>query len=189
MALSQITPPSARQDSIVFKNDTDSIITDIDTKKVKRIKSKAKAYIPRKAGLYSAILPGLGQAYNKKYWKMPIVYGGFIGLGLVIDFYNSEYKRFKTNLFAEIDDDPNTVNNTRASADRLRSLIDKSRRERDFYIIMAGVLYLLNIADAHIDAHLKEFDLNEDLKVSIDPKVSQNSFGNLNAGLSVKLRF
>jgi len=187
------------KDSIVFDNGnaSEAPIISNDLGPVKRIQSKAKQYSPRKAGLYSAILPGLGQAYNKKYWKMPIVYGGFIGLSWFIKLNNDDHNQFREALFNDIigNNQTETVILNRkndsipVSEANLRRLIDQRRRDRDYFIILSGIFYLLNIADAHIDAHLKEFDLNEDLQVKLQPKISSGPLGAPLAGLALTFNF
>ncbi len=150
------------------------------------IETYAKRYNPRKAGLYSAVLPGLGQAYNKKYWKMPIIYGGFIGFGFGINFYQVRRKKFRAELFSILESGAGTSESGFNEA-QLRTIVDKARRERDYLMVLTGILYMLNIVDAHIDSHLKEFDLNEKLKLSLDPMIHQQ--GQLQAGLSISLNF
>jgi len=152
------------------------------------IEMEASRYIPRKAGLYSAVLPGLGQAYNKKYWKMPIIYGGFIGLGFGINFYNNLYNKYRGELFDILESGENR-SASNLTEETLRRGIDKYRRERDFMIVLTAVLYFLNIADAHIDAHLKEFDLNEKLKMTVAPTLNQTYYASCQAGLSVTIKF
>lgn len=144
-------------------------------------------FIPRKASLYSAVLPGLGQAYNKQYWKIPFIYGGFVGLTFMADYYNDHYKRFRKDLFAEIDDNTLTMNNSGFNEEQLRRLVDRTKRERDFYIILNGVLYFLQIAEAHIAAHLKEFKLNPDLQVNINPVIRYDQ--GINSGIALRLKF
>lgn len=147
----------------------------------------AERFVPRKASLYSAVLPGLGQAYNKSYWKIPLVYGGFIGFYLAIDYYHDLYTIVRQDLFAELDDNPLTVKTTNLTEPQLRRRIDQFRRDRDFYIVLAGVFYFLQIAEAHIDAHLKEFKLNPELRVTVDPQIRYAQ--GINSGISLKLKF
>src|SRR5687767_8055545 len=80
---------SAQSDSLIVEHQQDTV----------KIKSYATRYNPRKALLYAAILPGLGQIYNKKYWKVPLVYGGFVGFGYGLRFYQDLYKNYKGQLF------------------------------------------------------------------------------------------
>lgn len=151
------------------------------------IKSYADRFVPRKASLYAAVLPGLGQIYNKRYWKLPFVYGGFIVGGLLIDFYNSEYQEFRDLLFESFNDQ--SVLPTGITQDRLRTVIDQAKRERDFWIIITGIFYLIQIADAHIDAHLKEFKLNPELKATLRPSIRQDLYAGNLAGFSFTIKF
>lgn len=162
-----------RTDTMPHGNLADTIA--VDTRPVMPIESYATRFNPRKAMFYAAVLPGLGQIYNKKYWKLPFVYGGFGALIYVDSFYHSEYKKYTNQLFDIINDpDSGGVSPEGLTEDQLRTLIDKARRERDFFIILTGMFYILQIVDAHVDAHLKEFDLNPKLQVRIEP-VMENS--------------
>jgi len=141
---------------------------------------------PGLASLYSAVLPGLGQAYNGKHWKIPIVYGAFFTFGFLIYDNNVKYQYFRKNLIAELDNNSETINDTGRDEDNLRSNRDKYRRSRDFNMIMLTVTYFLQIADAHVDAHLMEFNVNQDITVSVDPALlPQNN--NLAPGFSLKM--
>ena len=159
------------------------------------LKSYASRYDPRKALLYAAVMPGLGQIYNKKYWKLPLVYGGFFGIGYAINFYQGNYTDYKAKLFYNLDHGlkgdndrrPNEVN--AYTTGQLRTIVDKSRRERDFWVIMMGAMYLLQIVDAHVDAHLKEFDLNPTFKVSFRPSISQDELLGRQNSMTVVLKF
>ena len=123
-----------------------------------------------------------------KYGGVWIFYGCKQTLGclLLVHIQNRVHRR---ELFDLLDSDPSGRSPRGLTVTQLRSLEQDTRRERDFYIIMTGVLYLLQIADAHIDAHLKEFDLNPELKVSIEPMLDQSEFANYSAGISLKLKF
>lgn len=176
-------PALAQSDSIPV------LTVDTADQEIREIDTYASRFIPRRASLYSAILPGTGQIYNKKYWKVPIVYGGFVALGLTVDFYSDLYTEYRSQLFRLLDD-PSYVPPSGASQDQLRSAIDDARRERDFWMIMTGVFYLLQIADAHIDAHLKEFELNPDLRVSLTPFSERVPMaGVYQSGMSLTIRF
>lgn len=117
---------------------------------------------PARAAFYSAVLPGLGQAYNKKYWKIPIVYGG-IAAGVYFYQRNTQdYNRFrdayKRRLAGYQDDEFQGVSDA-----RLRDAQKTAGRNRDVSLAMALGVYLLNILDANVDAHLLRYNLNEDL--------------------------
>ncbi len=160
------------------------------------IQSYAKRYSPRKAILYAAILPGLGQVYNKKYWKLPLVYGGFYAIGYGMDYYNDLHKEYRGYLFQNLEDGvpENDVNQKRhldinLTTSQLRTIVDKARRERDFMIILMGGMYILQMIDAHVDSHLKEFDLNPQLQVSIEPAMDQNALAGRSIGVALVVRF
>lgn len=157
------------------------------------IKSYAKRFDPRKAILYAAVLPGLGQVYNKKYWKLPLVYGGFGFIGYYINNYNNLYTEYRGYLFDNLEaglvgenDENEEIGRTTG---QLRTIVDKARRERDFMIILMGGMYILQMVDAHVDAHLKEFDLNPRLQVSIEPAMDESVETGRTIGVALVMRF
>jgi len=128
---------------------------------------------PRKASMYSAVFPGLGQIYNRKYWKVPIVYAGFAGLGWYINFTNDQFVRYRNALNFRTDGNPDTVDefadDLRYNQDVLVRFKDYYRRQRDLTFIFTTLFYALNIIDAAVDAHLFQFDVSEDLGMKISP--------------------
>ncbi len=145
---------------------------------------------PDKAALLSAILPGLGQVYNKQYWKLPIIVGAGFTIGFYINYNHSYYQSLRNSLIAETDENPRTINRfENLSRGTLESRTERFRRDRDFLIIVAAAAYLLNIADAHISAHLEEFAINDELKLSLRPSMQQMPVGSNNVGLSLSLKF
>ncbi|MCG8323584.1 MAG: DUF5683 domain-containing protein [Cytophagales bacterium] len=175
---------NARQDSIIYTEDN-VLITE---EGIQEIVTETPRNLPNKVALYSAILPGLGQIYNKKAWKLPIIYGGGMTLVFSSINYNTQYLFFREALFLEVDGDPNTINGTGLNESQIRRRVDFFRRNRDFFIILTGALYLLNILDAHVDAHLREFDVNDQLAFSIKPAMVQNPWNIANVGLSLQLK-
>jgi hypothetical protein len=177
------------QDSLIVERDT-VIEQGPDTV---AIESYAKRFSPRKAILYAAILPGLGQIYNKKYWKLPLVYGGFYAIGYAINYYNNFHTEYKGHLFYNLENGRGGENDenpqVQLTTGQLRTIVDKARRERDFMIILMGGMYLLQMVDAHVDAHLKEFDVNPKLQVSIEPTMEQNAWTGRTTGLALVIRF
>jgi hypothetical protein len=182
--------PLLAQDSLNVQLD-DSLLT--KSRDTVLLKSYAARFDPRKALLYAAIVPGLGQVYNKKYWKLPLVYGGFIALGYAINFYQTGYTKYKAELFYNLENGYTNDNQSRPgdyyTTGNYRKIVDQYKRQRDFMIILMGAMYLLQIVDAHVDAHLKEFDLNPSLKLSVRPTVEQNSLVGRQSGVSLILRF
>lgn len=144
---------------------------------------------PRKALLYSSVLPGLGQAYNKKYWKIPIFYGGFVVGVYVTGFYQDRYVQYRNELLNSLSTNsfPSTPSNFTEST--LRRAVDFYQRKRDATLVMLGLGYLLQIIDAHVDAHLKDFKFNPNLKVSLRPTINQNQFSGNYTGLGITLTF
>ena len=149
----------------------------------------------KKATTLSTIFPGAGQIYNKSYWKAPIVIGSFMTMAYVIDFNNRGYKRFQLAYDIINDGDPNTVDefNGAITSDKLNNYKKSYRRNRDLAIIGTLGLYLLNIVDAHVDAHLRDYDISDDLAMTIEPMVTNiytHGYGNQNVlGMSFAVRF
>lgn len=156
--------------------------------KIITIESYAKRYQPRKALLYAAVLPGMGQVYNKKYWKLPIVYGGFYVLTSFSLAYNRLHDKYKAELFGLLEN-PGAKAPSGFSEAQLRSITDNYRRQRDYFLILNVFWYFLQMIDAHVDAHLKEFDLNPQLRISVSPSVQQNYLIGQSSGVSITLKF
>lgn len=145
----------------------------------------------KKATTLAMICPGAGQLYNKCYWKVPIVVGAFATMGYVIDWNARGYKRYRTAYNQVVNGQPDEFEG-RYSADYLKNMKDNFRRNRDLCIILTGALYLLNIVDAHVDAHLKDYDISDDLSVRLEPTVFQNYAsrnGYYGVGMSLKVTF
>lgn len=178
----------AAQDSLRREINSDTVFLKSDTA---TISSYASRYDPRKAILYAAILPGMGQIYNKKYWKLPLVYGGFVGFGYGVQFYQRGYRDFKDGLFELLETDATTIRirGYDLTESDLRRLVDRYRRQRDFFLILSAGMYLLQMVDAHVDAHLKEFDLNPNLHVRIQPTMNSDLLTGRTTGLSLIIKF
>ena len=140
---------------------------------------------PAKAAFYSAVLPGLGQAYNKKYWKIPVIYAG-MAVGVYFWVQNDQqYDRFrdayKSRLAGFTDEFWGEGSSPVVSTDRLIDAQKDSQRNKDLSIVVTGVFYLLNIIDANVDAHLQQFNVNENLSLepnfNINPINSQADYG------------
>jgi len=132
--------------------------------------SSAQEYgekIPKKAGLYSAILPGAGQVYTKKYWKVPIIYGGLITSAYYINESNDFYQLYKSTYLNRLDGD--FTDNLNYSDSDLRTLTEHYRRNREVSVLLFTLTYILNIVDASVNAHLFDYDVSEDLSLHIQP--------------------
>ncbi|MDR1197424.1 MAG: DUF5683 domain-containing protein [Prevotellaceae bacterium] len=154
---------------------------------------------PQRATLYSALLPGLGQAYNGDYWKIPIIYGGLGFCVYWIDQCDSQYQRYRTAYNKKYAVETGTGVDLdefggRYSSTTLKNARDMARRNRDLTILVTGLVYILNIVDANVFAHLSYFDINDELSLQCEPVfINETSFasGNMapSVGIKLKLKF
>ena len=146
---------------------------------------------PQRALWLALVLPGAGQIYNRKYWKLPIFYGGFMGCIYALTWNNMMYKDYSQAYLDLMDKDPSTesynkfmhlgVQLTESNEERYKSLFksrrDKYRRWRDLsFFVMIGV-YALSVIDAYVDAELSEFDISKDLSLRVEPVVNTSHSG------------
>ncbi len=144
-------------------------------------KRQKEPHSPHKASIYSFILPGLGQAYNKSYWKIPIVYAGFGFLTYMIISNNKEYKLYKAAYdFSPVNEDDIPPNDyyTEYSTDQLKQGKDYYRRNLELSYILTGFWYLVNVIDASVDAHLFDFKVSDDLSIKIEPQFYHQPINN-----------
>ena len=185
--------PSKEVDSITQNMEGEGVTFEEVTKQ-KNINPLA----PSKAAFYSAILPGLGQIYNKRYWKAPIVWGA-IGTGIyVYSINNTEYRRarnaFKRRLAGFEDDEFWDLNGDGFGPDltseALQGAQENTQRDRDLALVITIALYALNIIDANVDSHLKQYNVSDDLAVDFNPYLDINPFTNKpNYGMAMVIKF
>jgi hypothetical protein len=148
---------------------------------------------PRRAAILSAIVPGTGQAYNRKYWKMPIVYAAGITGGYLISSNHKEWKIYRQAYIFRTDDDPDTMDDfPNYTAQQLRVFRDYYRRNMELSVMLSTAVYLLQILDATVDAHLFDFDVSNNLALRFEPFVIPAFAGSdrgVIAGGSLSLRF
>ena len=163
---------------------------------------------PQRALWLALVLPGAGQIYNRKYWKLPIFYGGFMGCIYALTWNNMMYKDYSQAYLDIMDDDPNTASynkflhlgvqitdsNMKRYQDLFKSRKDKYRRWRDMSIFVMIGVYALSVIDAYVDAELSEFDISKDLSLEVRPTVIPNRGGGnpiqaQSVGLSCFLNF
>lgn len=147
---------------------------------------------PRKATILSAVVPGAGQIYNKKYWKLPIIYGGFGILGYFIIDNHANYSAFKEAYKIRTDGNPNTVDKFPLySPEGLLQAKSYYRRNTELSVIFTVVLYALNIIDAAVDAHLYDYDISEDLSLKVRPLIETHPvfLNTHNTGLKLTINF
>lgn len=180
--------------SVVFAQQQDTIRVG-DTTQNKIINKKPTYSVARRAAILSACLPGLGQAYNKKYWKIPIIYAGFGGFGYLFYVNNRKYNDYRQALIKSQD----TINKGYAVIDGINWSTDQLQRQkiqykkhRDQGLIGMAFIYLLNIIDANVDGHLKTFDVSDDLSLNIEPWQNTPIYNpeyKISYGLSLRINF
>jgi len=177
------------------------------------VSQQKKVYSPKKASIYAALFPGLGQVYNGKYWKLPIIYGGYAGLIYVLGWNNNQYKDFfdgyrtiskyetvgqmskadkdyLNNLFRypslNLNNYPSQFNSLKT---QLKGGKDFYRRSRDMSVIFIAALHVLSIIDASVDANLSDFDISDSLSMHIEPMPMNFGIGPQVIGLNVAFNF
>lgn len=163
---------------------------------------------PQRALWLAMVIPGGGQIYNRKYWKLPIVYGGFIGCIYAMTWNNTMYKDYAQAYLDLMDDDPGTASynkflhlgrqitssNEQRYKDIFKRRKDRYRRWRDLsFFVMVGV-YAVSVIDAYVDAELSEFDISKDLSMKVRPSImgngaSQNPLYATSLGVSCSINF
>jgi hypothetical protein len=178
--------------------DASSARQDTNKKVIKKepaVKDSARLAIeamPRRAALNSALLPGLGQITNKRWWKVPLVYGGFVGIGLVFEFNQRYYKVFlKEAQFRQ--ENPGKTQNplyARFTTEGIISIKDSYRRNRDLSVLGGLGFYAINVIDAYVDAKFFRFDISDDLSVKLSPSLNQGPIhaSGVSPVLGVKLK-
>jgi hypothetical protein len=154
---------------------------------------REKEHSPTKATIMSACLPGLGQAYNKKYWKVPVIYAGLGVMGYFIYTNTDEYLNYKC---AYIESSYGNTNGSysylvnRYSKDELLSAREYYRRNLEITCLLTALWYALNILDATVDAHLYTFNISDKLSLKVEPQVMTGGFAHQSsAGIKIKIKF
>ena len=159
---------------------------------------------PETATWLALAIPGGGQIYNRKFWKLPIVYGGFVGCFYAYNWNGQMYKDYKQAYLDIMDSDPNTNSykdffrpgyDYEANKEYLKGVFkkrkDRYRRWRDLSIFSFIGVYALSVIDAYVDAQLSYFDISEDINLTIEPQIidSRQMFGNDYYGFNCNIRF
>ena len=171
----------------------------------KNIPQPKKRFIPdsNRSVWLALVFPGGGQIYNRKYWKLPIVYGGFVGCTYALSWNNKMYKDYSQAYLDIMDDDPNTksyedflpMNSSIAGQEErfkeiFRKRKDAYRRQRDLSIFAFIGVYLLSVIDAYVDAELSDFDITKDIGLRVEPAVINDTrsknFGSVGFQCSLK---
>lgn len=191
---------SQQKDTLIVKDSTGKVVASPKVKKgLWKDSAGNRTFEPRKAALYSAILPGLGQAYNKKYWKVPLAWAA-VGIPIYTYLFNrQQYNRLKYALEVVSMDraDPAFNEAFEKVYSELRNMVLLGRTERllanrneyrkdmDYSVLFTLLFWGLNVVDATVDAHLKGFNVNENLSMQIKPALLSNSA----VGVSLVFRF
>ena len=179
------------EDTQVLLADTSSVV--VKKKRKEKVKRDWNTWTPspQRALWLALVLPGAGQIYNRKYWKLPIIYGGFIGCVYALTWNNMMYKDYSQAYLDIMDNDPGTASYnkflhlgrtvTKDNEERYKQLFksrkDKYRRWRDMsFFVMLGV-YAISVIDAYVDAELSVFDISKDLSLKVEPTVIPNMMG------------
>lgn len=157
---------------------------------------------PYKATWLAVVLPGAGQIYNRKYWKLPIVYGGIMGCLYAYNWNNQMYSDYRQAFLDIMDADPNSKSyetffpsgyDFQSNEEYLKELFKKRknryRRWRDLSVFACVGVYLVSIVDAYVDAHLSSFDISEDINLSIHPDVQPSGANGNYYGLNCNISF
>jgi len=185
----------------------DSLLTESDTTSGKQEDKnqkpkKEKIHSPKVAAWLSTAVPGLGQIYNRKYWKLPIVYVGLGATGFLIYHYNKNYVLYRTEYRYRLNPSVDIVNTGVKAApnpdfadletENIYALETQNRRNMEICIIAISLVYILNIVDAAVDAHLMHYDISNDLSMRIIPCYNNSnlySFSHIQNPFGLTLQF
>jgi hypothetical protein len=137
-----------------------------------KVKEELPTHSITKAAVFSAVLPGLGQAYNKKYWKIPVIYAGFAVIGYFIVDNNKEFVKYKEAYIYTANGDTSYIDNPyvgKYNQSQLKEGMDFYKRNRDLSLILGGLWYTLNILEAFVDAHFFYYDISDDISMHVSP--------------------
>lgn len=165
-------------------------LTAISDSIINEMQRPAKIFVPnpQRALWLSLVLPGAGQIYNRKYWKLPIVYGGFLGCIYALSWNNQMYRDYSQAYLDIMDDDPNTKSyeamlplnyDIRGREEQFKTIFKNKknyfRKYRDMSIFAFIGVYLLSVVDAYVDAELSSFDISKDLSLKVEPALFNNT--------------
>lgn len=199
-----------KADSLIAKDTLKLAIIEKDS--VKKVKTKTDWSTwkpnPQRAMWLAIVLPGGGQIYNRKYWKLPIIYGGMMGCIYAMNWNNMMYKDYSQAYLDIMDNDPTTQSYNQflhlgkkiddSNIERYKQIFksrkDKFRRWRDLSFFCLIGVYAFSVIDAYVDAELSQFDISKDLSLKVEPAIINNPLGGNKleasaAGVQLKLKF
>ncbi len=198
MSSNALLPPSANDTVLVLKKTYlrvsliflvvilggFSALAQTDSLTVSKKSVELQEHSPHKATLL-ALVPGLGQIYNRKYWKLPIVYAGFGVTGYFAMTNRTEYKKYREAYNCSVTLESECTNELaiKYSADDLQTIRDYYRRNMELSYIIMGAWYVLQMLDATVDAHLYNWEVNDNLSVRVDPIIQPIQLAQPNSAL------
>ncbi len=199
---------SLMYDTSAVTFDTISVLKDVEAeqKRMERLRRINRIPKPEMAAWIAAIFPGAGQIYNRQYWKLPIIYGGFAGLGYAISWNNELYVEYRKGYTDLCSSDPNAdyykyllpsgVEISSSNIDyykrTFKSKMEGYQRNRDLSILATVVLYMLSIIDSYVDSQLRDYDVSPDLSMHVSPAVipaTKDRAIDNSVGVSCRLKF
>jgi TM2 domain-containing membrane protein YozV len=173
--------------TVIF--DTNNAVLDAEIVNIDTNTPKTKIHSPKIAGWMSAGVPGLGQIYNKKYWKLPIVYGILGGMGCGIAYFAINYVECRNAYRYRLNHHDSVSNFKKLSTANLNAVKQDFQRNMELFIIFTAVAYFFNILDAVVDAHLMYFNVSDDLSLNILPSIGLNNYLLTNTKLAPNITF
>ncbi len=163
------------RDTSFIRTDT-TVVARIDTAMIpgKRLPFTP---VPKRAGLYSAILPGMGQLYNRQYWKMPVIYAGMAVTGYFLIDNINKHRDYRKIYIGRIDNDPTTTDDLTYTTEEVKLLQDTYKKYTDLTVLFTALGYMIQVLDAVASAHLKNFDVSPDISMRMQPVLYGNGIG------------
>ena len=198
--LSILSPKAQRPSVLNSQFSTDSVKLARQLRKEQRALARANFKPDPNKSLWLALtFPGAGQIYNRKYWKLPIIYGGAVGVAYAISYYGGYYNDYMRGYRDYMDSDPNTNYHLELiptgypesnAGTYVKNRVNSYRRYRDIFIVVGVVVYALSVIDAYVDAQLADFDISTDLSMKVRPKLDiEQHTGKPTAGCQMQIYF
>ena len=183
-----------------FQISTDSVKLARQLKREQRALARANFKPDPNKSLWLALtFPGAGQIYNRKYWKLPIIYGGAMGVAYAVSYYGGRYNDYMRGYRDYLDTDPNTNYHLElipqgypesSAGNYVKNRVNSYRRNRDIFIVVGVAVYALSVIDAYVDAQLADFDISTDLSMKVRPKLDvELHTGKPTAGCQMQIYF
>ena len=178
---SQLSTLNSQPSTLNPQLSTDSVKLARQLRKEQRALARANFTPDPSKSLWLALtFPGAGQIYNRKYWKLPIIYGGAVGVAYAVSYYGGHYNDYMRGYRDYLDSDPNTNYHLElipkgypeaSAGNYVKNRVNSLRRYRDIFIVVGVAVYALSVIDAYVDAQLADFDISTDLSMKVRPKL------------------